>query len=910
MALYRTHVAQYPDDAGSNALLVRLLLELKRPEASAAAQAAVQAHPDHPLTLFLRHLDLEGQRDPRSLDLLSRAAEREIDPARKRAWVEKLVTAAVAEDRRELAEKPLRELAAVPGQTAEALAALAQRMNRDRFFALALETLNLAQTRQPSPETSVEIELQLSAAEAGLGKPTEAAARLDALLGRIASDYARRSEIVSRRVGLVKSDAEREAMLKSARAVFEASPTSEAAALDLAELLVACELRVEALKVLRQAGKSLPQSERIERAALTLLDRLGDERAVRDFLTAKLESLGPGAERPDLVYRLTRALYAIGSRDQALATFDALLGKTAVGDHPARRIELARSLRRMSLPADAAAQFEKALEADPRRLDVRRELAEAVTAAGDAAAARRLMREAVDSRTEIENLLDAVAFMTQQNMLPEARDTLRERLAHEPRQFDVAMVLIDVLAKLGEQKEGESLIERSRALADTDARYRRWIETAQRFAETMDTTEAFFASEHARLVAEADESAGGWTRERAARFLTLCDLSRHAKTEPRLIAALKQRLDDASLPADLRVPLHRLLVEALRRDPRNAIEVQRHLEQLAAEDADHADEYRLRLARAAHEAIQQSGGRSDQVRALLQEVDPIRIDDASLLRGTHRMLLDYSLDDKALAVLERLTALEPGDRGHWERWVTALAGLADEERLRDALRRLLSGAVRTPLNDATLELLRDHLVDSCWRSAASLIASNEPDRLPGVLPLLEAIERTKKLGAEQLWVTWARGWTLRRLGRPEAADQAASHLEALARQFADPDQAPMRVLFPDGLSMALEKAVALLRESETRRPGPRNQPRAPPRRLRCAGGSRPIAVRRLCRFNHSRRAFLSSMKRERCTRSMPPPEKSAGARAPYGSRPPQRRRGGRAPAVLRRVRGPRASWSA
>ena len=814
LGMYRGHVVQYPDDAGSNALLVRLLLELKRPEASAAAQAAVEAHPDHALTLYLRHLDLETQRDPRSLDFLSQAAEKEADPSRKRAWVEKLVAAAVAEDRRDLAEKPLRDLAAAPGQTAETLAALAQRMNRDRFFALALETLKTAAAQRPSPETAVEIDLQSATAEAGLGKAVEASARLEALLERVAPDYARRPEIVSRRVGLVKSDAEREAMLKSARAAFAASPKSEAAALDLAELLVACELRLEALKVLRQAGEALPQSERLERAALTLLDRLGDERGVRDFIFPRLAALPAGVERPDLAYRLVRALYALGARDEAGEKFETLLGKTGAPDRPDRRLDLARALRRMSLPSDAAAQFEKALAADPKRLDIRRELAESQLAAGDAAAARRLMREALDGDAEIENFLDAVAFMTQQNMLPEGRDALRGRLTREPRNFEVAMILVDVLARLGEQKDGEVLLDQSRLLADTEARYRRWLEAAQAFAETMDTTEAFFASEQARLVAEVDEKSGGWTKERAARYLTLCDVFRQSKSQPQLIAALKQRLEDASLPAGLRVPLHRLLVEALRRDPKNAVEVQNHLEQLAAEDTEHADEYRLRLARAAHEAMQQTGGRSDQVRALLQQTDPKTIDDAPLLRGTHRMFLDYGLEDKALAVLERLTELEPTDRGHWERWVTALAGLAEEERLREVLRRLLSGGIKTPLNEATLEMLRGHLVDSCWRSAAALIAANEPDRLPEILPLLGTIERTKKLGAEQLWVTWARGWTLRQLGRAEAASEAAIQIEALARQFVAPDQMPVRVLFPDGLSMAVDKAVALLRDPE------------------------------------------------------------------------------------------------
>ena len=140
LALYRTHVAQYRDDAGSHAVLLRLLQELKRPEASSVAQAAAEAHPEFALLHYLRHLDLEAQRDPRSLDVLSLAIEKESDAGRKRTWINKLVTAATAEDRRELAGKHLRALAQVAGQSAETLSAIAQRMVKERFFELALES--------------------------------------------------------------------------------------------------------------------------------------------------------------------------------------------------------------------------------------------------------------------------------------------------------------------------------------------------------------------------------------------------------------------------------------------------------------------------------------------------------------------------------------------------------------------------------------------------------------------------------------------------------------------------------------------------------------------------------------------------------------------------------------------------
>jgi outer membrane protein assembly factor BamB len=182
------------------------------------------------------------------------------------------------------------------------------------------------------------------------------------------------------------------------------------------------------------------------------------------------------------------------------------------------------------------------------------------------------------------------------------------------------------------------------------------------------------------------------------------------------------------------------------------------------------------------------------------------------------MFFDYGYPEKALAVLEQLTVIEPVERGHWERWISALAGLSDEDRLRDTLRRLLAGVTKAKLSDETLELLRSHLVDSCWRSIASLIAAHDTTRLPEILTLLDTIERTKKLGAEQLWVTWTRGWVLRQSGQSDAAAEAATHLELLAKslpQAADAkDDEPPQIVFPDGLSMSLTHALALLKETD------------------------------------------------------------------------------------------------
>jgi hypothetical protein len=182
-----------------------------------------------------------------------------------------------------------------------------------------------------------------------------------------------------------------------------------------------------------------------------------------------------------------------------------------------------------------------------------------------------------------------------------------------------------------------------------------------------------------------------------------------------------------------------------------------------------------------------------------------------------------------LKVLERLTVLEPSDAGHWEKWISALAVQGEEDRLRDALRRVLAGVTPEPLAAETLELVRGHLVDSCWRSVSRLFAHGGSARLDEVFPLLEVIERLRPSGPEQLWVAWARGRALRLGGRLEAAAEAAAQLESLAgRWFAASEAAP-QLVFPDGLTMSLEQAVALLREPSAGSAAPAESPAGPER---------------------------------------------------------------------------------
>ena len=74
------------------------------------------------------------------------------------------------------------------------------------------------------------------------------------------------------------------------------------------------------------------------------------------------------------------------------------------------------------------------------------------------------------------------------------------------------------------------------------------------------------------------------------------------------------------------------------------------------------------------------------------------------------------LNPLLIQILERLTLVNPGDRGNWESWLTALAATGDEDRLRVELRQLLAGVKEMSLTEATRELLQLYVADSYWRS--------------------------------------------------------------------------------------------------------------------------------------------------------------------------------------------------
>ena len=841
--LYRQHVAQYPADIGSLTVLVRLLSATADPEAGGFARKAAERVPENAFLQFLLFEHLQKAREAGALDALDRAIAKETMPARKRAWIEQLLPLATAEGRPELVQKHLETLA-TQSRTAEEKVEVARKMIAQKLEVAALAVLDSAAALAPAGETGVEIDLVAASAELGLKKPEAAATRLDRVLARLAADYWRRAEILHRRTALVKSDAERDAMLGAARARWKAAPGDESAALEVAQLLAAFEFRREALDLLLDAARRIPGSEKIEKTALELFDRLRDERGREAFLADRLRT---SPDRQDLALARTRSLFLLNRRSEALAVFDALAAKLDPAARLTQLLELARFLRRSTLTADAAEIFQRAVALVPARLDVRRELAETWLVLGEKARARALFAGPLPAETETENLLDVIQFLLKQDLVAEAQAALAAKVAREPQNFDLRLVQLTVAARLADHAGGTKLVEATRELADTDARYRRWLEAAVAFHEVFESDAAFLATQQERAASEP----GAWTRAKLDRTLAFVEVAsgRGRKAE---IAAMLQGALAGELPAEIRVELRRRQFALLENDPAQTAAVEKQLQALIADDAARADEYRIRLSllysrlkRSDQAAQTLSGGAGHE---MLAAIDVRKVNDAALLGVLENLLREFGGGvPKQVELLERLTSIEPANRGAWERWLTALAGTGDEERLRASLRRLLAGIEKLTLTDETRDLLEDHLLGSHWRSLHLLLREAEKDdtQLSEALPMLDSAERVARERDEWLWIAWARAYSLNRLGRRDARDAAIRELDRVAAlppakpqpKAAGDDEAGSDekeksaegIAFPDGLVIGMKEARALLTAPPVKAPAAPSAPAVGPR---------------------------------------------------------------------------------
>ena len=781
--IYRGHLARYPGDAGAASVLVRVLSATGDPEAAGFARSSAEAHPRNGFLRYLLHRALKGRRDAAALDELDRAIALEEYPARKRAWIEELLPEAKIAGRTDLAERHLRALVGLAGDDPDALLAAGGKMLELGHHALALEALERAAGLGPAPEAMVEIEMAAASAEVGLDRVDAAGARLDRLLGRLTADYWRRPEVLRRRASLVRTEAERRAMIDAARARLARNRRDEAAVLDLARVLEGFEFRREALEVLLEGSRAIPDSTPVEKATHSLLDRLRDERGREAYLAERL-ALKPG--RADLVEAHARTLYLLGRRREARTELDSLLKGLAPAERATRLLETARYLRRASLPGDAAGLLEQVLELAPERLDVRRELAEALLTTGRRRRCREVLAGGVPEGTATENLIDVARFMVENEFCEEARAALSEGVARDGTDLELRGLLLKVELRLGNLRSGERIVRDARELADTPARYRLWLEGASEFHDGADTLDKFLGEELLRLEGESGALEGA-RLERVVVFAEVAarggkwgawadDSDRKGR-----VAGFLERLLATDPPPEARVKLRRRLVTLLSDESDRRELVERQLKDLAREDAKFADEHNARLA-----LLYWDAGRTDLGAPILEALDVARVSDAELLgrleSAYEKLASSGRAMGKAMQVIERRTVLDPTNRGVWERWLAANARAGDESALRAAVRRLLAGIDRMPLTDDTRERLVGHLTDSYWRSAAKLIADGKESSLADVLSLVDATERVASTRNQWLWANWTRAYVLGRLDRHAARDEALRELERVARE--------------------------------------------------------------------------------------------------------------------------------
>ncbi|MBM4037507.1 MAG: hypothetical protein FJ290_03250 [Planctomycetes bacterium] len=853
--LYRTHLARYPADLNATLVLVRLLTGTNDAAAVSTAQGAAARYPDQPLAHYFFYEALRAVHDPGALFALDRAIGAEALFARKVAWLEAFLPQALAADRRDLAEKHLRALASELARAPDGALDLARRMLQFGFPALALQTLEAAGKASPAPETAVEIEAAAASAEVALDRSEAAAARLERLLGRLAPDYWQRQEIVRRRIALVRSEAERQAMLKEARSQAAARPADEAAALHLAHLLDAFELRREALDALLESGRHVPNSARIEKQPLELFDRLRDERGREAYLAERLRA---APDRRDLRLCRAKSLFLLGQRGEAVKELDVLLAALDDAERASQLLDVARFLRASGLASDSAKLLGRLLALAPDRLDVRRELADAHLAAGAPQRLRELFAAPLPKDTPIEALLDTATFLLQQQLYREAHAAAAAGLAQSPDSLDLRLLAASIEARQGNRASGEKLLLDARRLGDTPALYRRWLEAAVALNEPAGSLDDFLEEERARVALER----GPWTPLRVERRLAFAEVAARCGQRAEAAQMLRNDLDE-NPPPDVRLKLRRRLVDLASGDPAQAKSVQEQLQALLKDDPQNADEYRARLAILYAGAFREESFDSHRpVTALLEEIKVTAIRDPGVLAGLQRIYETHLRQPQTvLDILACLTALEPANRAHWERRLALLAIRGDEAALRAAVRRLLAGVEQMPLAAETRGLLQRHLAASSWRSIASLVADGRPGPLAEALALLDSAERAtsgasggpaKADSRHPLWIAWTRAFLLNRLGRPKERDQAIRDLERLIAERkseeggAKGDERPtpdaprptphapepgeeqdtvepfQGIVFPDGLGVSLANARAALtsKPSEPARPRP------------------------------------------------------------------------------------------
>ena len=849
VGLYRSHIRQYPKDPGGRIVLARILHALGRSDARDIAAKAAKDLPDDALVAYVHAQILAGVGGRGAIEEFARAVELTKRHERRLRWTRELIDQALEAGRSDLAKKQLEALAEDTQIAPDRRISLARKMLDASLPDMACSTLESILSGQLPPEVAIDAELALGEALAAADRTDEAAARLDALLDRVTLEFWRRSEILSLRVGLIKGREERQAMLAVAAEEWAANPRSEGAALQLAELQNAFGLRREAADTLTKTASQLPESDRVEKALLDILDRLSAHDEAADFLVARLDRR-PG--RSDLLYRLVQSLFLAGRREEAHKSVTPMMESIPEADRSDRMLELARFLKRMSLAHDATDIYESVIEAEPERLDVRQELATTLIALGNRAAAQRVLDGAIAFGAAEEDLTEIVQFFIAQEMHTQARKALETRLEtlDEGTGFGLQLLLVELYGRTGDQKQGSELLDALRADADTLPRYRQWLQTGVQFWDSLGGVTPFIAGEQNRLREEAKTEENGLTgsskaelTQGAGRTLALSDIAGVALNDENklLESILRERLKSLDPSDPGAVEIRTMLVQILEGDKERTVELEKELKTLLEAAPDLAPENRIRLAK-----LYNTSGRTDLLRETLDVVDFSLVMAPELVADAKPLLVTIGHQQKLTEAIRRAIELEPNGLNHWEDLIQQYALDSDEDSMRTSLRQLLLGASGQPLTGETKTLVQNHLGASCWRSIARILSqsSRNDGKLSGVrgaeIGRLAGLAEEVGGSAERtLWAPWARAYAAVLTGQDDIAgrerDQFLLGVEEmllLKQSNENPKAEPkpieldhdrIRIAFPDGITATLASALNLL---EKQAPKPEETPEA------------------------------------------------------------------------------------
>lgn len=791
IGLYRSHVEQYPEDAGAKTVLVRLLRRIDKSGADEVIASSVPLHPDYAPLQFVLFRFLEERGDPRAAEALSRAIDLEANPTRRNEWLDQLLRLTEGKAARGLAEGQFAKLLSPPDLSVEDLLELARLMQRYRFWAASLPALKRAEAAKPDPETAVEITILTAKALNETGDRAGAGKALDGLLSRLATDHWRRREILSLRFEVVATPEERAALLGVLEKSYRDFPDREAAVLDYAEALAAAERRNDALSVLTEASSRLPKSALIEARVLEALESSGDLDRYAGFLNERVER---DPSRLDLRFRLVKVQYALNRDADAEQDFKTVIAGLTPEEASVRILELQRYLRGIKRIDAAVGYLESYVRNHPSRLDVARELVEIYVAEKRATAIGQLVRQINPEEAEAENVLDLAGFLLENQQASAARVVVEGRLRVDPKKFELGLMLIEVLGRVGDVSGVTQQIGAFRDLADTAPRYQSWLEASVSAHRQLETLPGFFDSELNRY--QFDDSA--WNEDKVERFLILCETGKRQFLSGRVAEGVRKQLAMPGLDPALKLRMRKVLVSVIESDPVLAAETEEQLRLLASEDPAHRSNYDLRRA-----LVYDRGQRVDLSQALIPEIDLSDVDDPTLLRDAVDLLIRYGYLREAETALAAIIRLEPGDLLSWERRLSVLVMLGQESALRALLRSLRSGESGGVLRESSNLALDAHIDASYWRSIAAIFRDGS-SRLGEVLPLLASAEReTPEISP--LWIEWVRTYALTAMGQTAEAEEALERFHRIAA-----DEKVATVDFPDGMRLSVDAATAWL----------------------------------------------------------------------------------------------------